>query len=43
MAGNKNRKKRRNLSFSQLVFIAFGVIIILSMVISLIAPFLSQL
>ncbi len=46
MAQKKKKKKapqqtksRRRLSFSQLAFIVFGVIIILSMVISLVASF----
>lgn len=36
---SRSSSERTRLSFSQIVFIAFGVIIILSMVITLIAPF----
>ncbi len=44
MAQKKKKKSqrvstRRRMNFSQIVFIAFGVIIILSMVISLVASF----
>ena len=37
MARKKKKTARRRLTFSQIVFMAFGVIIILSMVISLVA------
>lgn len=35
----KKRKPRRRLNFSQIVFIGFGILIILSMVLSLVPPF----